>query len=301
MHNYKVLPVEEFGRQLIESGDLDPVYVALAGVDWGDAQRKRFLVAYWLFYHPGAAAFMSQPQTHSASTGADAWNWMLIAAKNEVPAPTSHLDFPKREDRWPRASERRHFRGDKAVRAVQELARRFPDPAQLVDFLAEPAPDYAQLYNRVCSLPQFGPWMAFKVADMLERIEGVAVDFDLGSVTMFDDPKKAALLVARLHAGMSEGTRFKDEAGTVRQVVEHLIAEYADLAAPPARDRPIGYQEVETVLCKWKSHRNGHYPVGHDCREIRRGLTEWAGVSEAAREFLHAMPTGDQPAEAIPA
>jgi hypothetical protein len=301
MVTYPILPVEDFGRALISTGDLDPVYIALARVDWPEEQRKRWLVAYWLFYHPGAACFMSETQPHSASPGSDFWAWAAIAAKNETPAPISKLDFPASIERWPRASERRHFRGDKSVKATLELARRFPGGHELVDFVAEAAPNYGALFNRVCSLPQFGPWMAFKVADMLERVMGVPVDFDLNSVTMFEDPKKAALMVARRNLGMSEETKFKDPDGVIRRVVEHLIAEFAGLSAPPAHDRPIGYQEVETVLCKWKSHVNGHYPVGKDCREIREGLEAWSGVSEAARDFLHWMPTGEPMEQAIPA
>lgn len=284
---YPTLSVEDFGRQLIRTGDLDPVYIALRNVEWPEEQHKRWLVAYWLFYHPGAACYMSE------ASGEYFWNRVSNAAKNVTEPPVG--------ERWPRASERRHFRGDKCVKAVEELRRRFKGGHELVDFVAEAAPDYRALYNRVCSLPQFGPWMAFKVADMLERCLDVHVDFDLGSVTMFDDPKKAALMVARRNLGMADNVRFKDPDTTIRRVVEHLIEVYKDEAAPPSRDRAIGYQEAETVLCKWKSHVNGHYPVGKDCREIREGLGAWAKESQAAAEFLHYMPTGEQLAETIPA
>jgi hypothetical protein len=289
--SYPRLSIEDFGRQLIETGDLDPVYIALAKVEWPEVQRKRFLVAYWLFYHPGAACYMSQPQPGSSHPGIDFWAWVKRAAENDLPAPTSTRVT---EDRWPRASERRHFRGDKAVRAVDELARRFPGGHELVTMVAEAAPSYNSIFNRVCSLPQFGPWMAFKVADMLERCMGIPVDFDLGSVTMFDDPKQAALMLARQRVGLPDNAKFKDPGATVRRVVEHLIEHFEGWSAPPAHDRPVGYQEVETILCKWKSHMNGHYPVGKDCREIREGLEAWAAVAPSAAEFLHWMPTGDQ-------
>jgi hypothetical protein len=278
------LSVEAFGRALIDTGDLDPVYIALAKVEWTEEQRKRFLVSYWLFYHPGAACWMAQQSSF--------WDGALSAARNmeTFPSPLG--------DRWPRASERRHFRGDKAVSAVHELARRFGAAHELVDFVADAAPAYPQLFNRVCSLPQFGPWMAFKVADMLERVLCVPVDFDLNSVTMFDDPKKAALMVWRDKLGFGETAKPKDPDKAIQDVVSHLIYAFRDLSAPPSYDRAIGYQEVETVLCKWKSHVNGHYPVGKDCREIREGLEAWAKVSPAAAEFLHWMPLGEATAEA---
>src|SRR6185436_13579304 len=209
-------------------------------VEWPEDQRKRFLVAYWLFYHPGSAAYMAGlPAT-------EFWDAVETVAENTAPSPLG--------ERWPRASERRHFRGDKAMWAAANLANRFKDPAALVDYVAAGAPSYTAIHNRVCSLPQFGPWVAFKVADMLERCMGVPVDFDLGSVTMFDDPKQAALMLARQHLGLPATAKFRDEKVTVRQVVEHLIATFHGHSAPPAHDRPVGYQEVETILCKCKSH-----------------------------------------------
>lgn len=283
---YDRLSIEDFGRALLETGDLDPVYIALAKVEWPEVQRKRFLVAYWLFYHPGAACYMSQSHPASAHPGIDFWVWVDRAARNEIASPIG--------DRWPRASERRHFRGDKAVRAVEELKRRFPGGHELVDLIASAAPDYNRVFNFVCSLPQFGPWMAWKIADMLERCMGVHVDFNIDGMTMFDDPKQAALMLARQRVGLPDNAKFKDPAATVRRVVEHLIEHFSGFSAPPAHDRPVGYQEAETILCKWKSHMNGHYPVGKDCREIREGLEAWVEVAPSAAEFLHWMPTGEQ-------
>ena len=275
---YPRLKVEDFGRALIESGDLDPVYIALRRVERPEEWHKRWLVAYWLFYHPGAACYMAE-----ATEARLFWNRVGNATRNVTPSPLG--------ERWPRASERRHFRGEKAEKAVGQLMRDFPEGYDLVDQLeAAAANGYRALYNRVCALPQFGPWMAFKVADMLERCLDVSVDFDLASVTMFDDPKKAALMVARERLGLAPETRFKDPDATIRAVAEHLIREFKDLSAPPSHNRPIGYQEVETVLCKAKAHANGHYPVGKDIKEIREGLEAWATVSPSAKEFLWAMP-----------
>ena len=57
-------------------------------------------------------------------------------------------------------------------------------------------------------------------------------------------------------------------------------------------ERPVGLQEVETILCKWKSHMNGHYPLNNDIMEIRHGLKDWLPVSALARAFYDAMPEG---------
>ena len=52
----------------------------------------------------------------------------------------------------------------------------------------------------------------------------------------------------------------------------------------------MNIQEVETVLCKWKSHMNGHYPLWNDIHDVNTGLEPWAGCCSAARAFLAHMP-----------
>jgi len=45
--------------------------------------------------------------------------------------------------------------------------------------------------------------------------------------------------------------------------------------APPWFDRPLNIQEAETILCKYKSHTHGHYPVGKDVAAVKKAL-EWS-------------------------
>lgn len=85
---YQKLEVEPFGRALIETGDLDPVYIALSKCEWPEEQRQRWLMAYWLFYHPGAASYMAD-----ASTEELFWNRVSNAARNETPSPV----FPQEQ------------------------------------------------------------------------------------------------------------------------------------------------------------------------------------------------------------
>ena len=103
--------IRVFGQRLIETGDLDPVYIALHGANLQEPQLCRWLTAYLMFYHVGAASWLSE------RTGDDFWKWVRIAAENNssalVPAPGIM--------RWPRSSERRHFRGDKCVAAVDAM------------------------------------------------------------------------------------------------------------------------------------------------------------------------------------
>ena len=52
----------------------------------------------------------------------------------------------------------------------------------------------------------------------------------------------------------------------------------------------MNVQEVETILCKWKSHMGGHYPLGNDLHEIREGMTPWTENCFTAWTFLHFFP-----------
>lgn len=265
--SYDKLKPEPFGRMLILTGDLDPVYVAFLSAGMQRDQARRWLLAYWCFYHAGVAGFMADLHTN------DFWPTMRIAAANELPSPLG--------GRWPRSPERRHFRGAQAVRAVKELSERYPRAEGMVLRLEEIALSargaFKPVFDYVQSHRGFGPWIGFKAVDMLERCLGVRIIFDAAHVFMFKDPMEGARMVWEEAWGNQPGAR--TPVATVAKVLE---AAFRDLKAPPARDRPPNIQEVETVLCKWKSHMRGHYAIGKDTHEVRAGLLEWARVSATA-------------------
>jgi len=280
VRNYPRLPIEVFGRQLIESEDLDPLYVALNSCRrQGRMSRnhlKRWMLAYWTFYHAGVASYISDADCSEAY-----WERWNAAAVNEVESPIG--------SRWPRGSERRHMRGAAAISCWKDLRERYPlEPTRFVDHVVgdEETRTCEQVMERVGSHSQFGPWIGFKVADMLERIMGYPIDFSLSTVFFFRDPKKAALRYAK--------ETFPDWKPTEKEAVDWasktLLEKFSDMMAPPARDRKIGLQEVETVLCKWKSHLNGHYVVGWDTNEIKDGLADWALVSPTSVTLWDTMP-----------
>lgn len=279
--DYDRLDIETFGRQLIKSGDLDPVYVALHGAGFSPDLLARWLIAYWCLYHCGAASYIAEHE------GREFWKPLMDAASNEAPAPTG--------GRWPRGHERRHFRGQQGIRAVSELQGRYlSSPEQMVQRITRGGLHRPLTFEEVATAVRehrgFGPWIAFKVADMVDRVLGMEVDFTEAAVSMFKDPVKAALMLWRQKTGAPEIARPKDQASTIHEVVNYLTVTFGDLKAPPLRDRPVGLQEVETVLCKWKSHMNGHYPLWNDIDEINRGLAEWAPHSRVAQQFASAMP-----------
>lgn len=290
--NYAKLDIETFGKHLLESNDLDPIYCALVKqfAPHLDHQLKRWLVAYWCFYHAGQACHISEFE------GEAFWAEMRACARNEELSPIG--------ERWQRGHERRHFRGEAASKAIRTMSGKYlHEPEQLVEDIIHHSPEhnyslqFKTVADRAQELPLFGPWISFKVADMVDRVLGIHVDFSGDDVFMFKDPTEAALKLWRLKAGLNESAQPKERGKAISQVVSYLTDHFKDHKAPPLYDRPVGLQEVETILCKWKSHCNGHYPLFNDIIEIRDGCAPWTKVSETALLFMDAMPKDDRLAQ----
>lgn len=261
----------EWGRKLIRTEDHDPLYTGLwrwklKHVD--DNRVRRYLIAYWSCYSVGASWWISQHE------GLDFWRWLHCAAQNEIgPEKVGACEL----DRWPRAHERRHWRGQKCVDSVLWLSKEFPNPEDAVKEL-ENLPGQVNLRAvelAVTRWPQFGPWIAFKAADMLERVMGLPVSFPNDITTLYRDPRKGAELAGPLLGHL-----------TPQGVTERLLEEYRHMVAPPGGDRYVNVQEVETVLCKWKSARGGHYWIGADTKAHREELQRWG-----AQDLLSCYPT----------
>ena len=265
MRNYPKLDIVTFGKHLIKSGDLDPLYSALPIAIPDKEQLKRWCVAYWCFYNAGFASYASEFR------GNVFYELMFEAAENETLSPTG--------GRWPRGKERRHARGKQGMDMVHDIVETYNKPELMVDYISEAAPVYTEVASRVQTHVLFGPWISFKVADMLERVLGHKVDFTEAAVFMFADPVKGALMFWRQHHQLPENAKPKNQLETINQVVEYLRREFAEFSV---NDRRIGLQEIETVLCKWKSHMNGHYPLNNDIDEIGHALDEWSNPTAIA-------------------
>jgi hypothetical protein len=287
--DYPRLDIVTFGRHLLETGDLDPVYIALHKMEMAEDQLHRWLIAYWCLYHCGAACYLSE------RPGKWFWEGLMQAAYNMDPAPAG--------GRWPRGHERRHFRGTQGIAAVRDMWDTYKEcPEDMVRHIAhlpeisgQPKLPFRAVADRVQAHRGFGPWMAFKVADMADRVLGVPVDFSEADVFMFKDPKEAAIRLWRYNMNLPDTHRPKDEMAVIRGVVAWLQDLLGEHYAPPLNDRKINLQEIETVLCKWKSHQNGHYPLFNDIDEIRAGLESWWGACETAKLMSSCMPRGANP------
>ena len=264
--------VDVFGRALFRTQDLDPIYVALLKTARGD-QLHRWLVAYWLFYNAGAASWLSERE------GKDFWHALMVAAKNETPTPFN--------GRWPRGAERRHFRGENAITAVDALQRRYARPEDMVTFLLDGQMDIRSVIARAQRHHQVGSWLAFKVADMIDAVLGAEVRQDDLTTFLYDTPRQS--IIENWQAGRLPFTT-NDEATALTKAVFWLAEQLNDCIIPHKPGQRPDWFSLETVWCKHLSHVHGHYPKGKDIREIRHGLEPWLESSPTAKRFLGAMP-----------
>jgi hypothetical protein len=284
--NYKKLEIEEFGKILLGSNDLDPVYVALyectdsGGLDTD--HLSRILLAYILCYHVGASCWISERK------GEEFWDAIETSARNVEESPVG--------GRWPRSHERRHWRGQFAIDVVDSLKLRYGEkPENFILYLIakgeEPGPiTFSEFARRVKHHHGFGDWAAFKLADLVDRLGIAPVDFSYNDVVIYKDPVEAAkMLFCQRHA-MQYKSSIQVKPAVIQEIFDYLINYFREYSAPPIYERSVGLQEVETILCKWKSHRNGRYPLYNDIREIQEGLVNWSKISETAKLFNQNLP-----------
>lgn len=287
------LSIVEFGDALLRTQDLDPVYVAIAAANLDQPTLARLSLAYWCFYSLGTAARLAeikQPQKY--------WEAMMTAAINDGHNPDGSKP-------WPRGAERRHFRGAQAVQAMGELLQKYgaKDAQRAVAQFIQPdgkvSPTYKSVAESVQSHRGFGQWIAFKIADMSERVLGYPTDFTDCHLGIYKDPRQGAAVA------YIESCIVKDIFGVYRdqpwnypiddkeltQTVDHYVTLWRKkrAKAPGGKPRLVNVQEIETIFCKYKSHLKGHYPVGKDTREIHHGLTGWGDL---ASQLQRGLPHG---------
>lgn len=249
----------KFGKALIDTKDLDPIYVMLWESGLGGEPLKKWLLAYWCFYHAGTASAIVDRLGNQRGTY---WDMMESAAATKV---------------YPRKSERRHFRGDAAEKSVsyleavgiEELFAPFVDEREIT---------VAEVMKHVQGWVGFGPWIAFKVADMMDRLNICRVSFDAGAMFLFDSPRKGADLAFELYGNGSK-------ANAQQWAIDYILDNLGDKKAPPRYERTINVQEAETILCKWHSAWRKHYRLGEDITATRESLLAFP-MSKTAQHLI---------------
>jgi hypothetical protein len=196
-----------------------------------------------------------------------------MAESDDFYAAMTHGD----EARWPRGHERRHMRGQVFHNCLNGL--RDYEPESVVDYMTQCNTLYG-ISKHVQEFNGFGQWISWKIADMTERVLQKPVDFSNAELGVYKDPVKGAALI-----------KFGDQKHTITTlelhgVVNQLLNDFKGYKAPPFQDRSLNIQEIETILCKYKSYINGHYPLGLDTEDIYHGLDGWGDLAQELKQAL---------------
>lgn len=258
--------VTKFARALFNTLDLDPLYVMIHRANLPRPKLAEYILAYWCFYHTGTCSWIVDQPCF--------WTAMADAAKDA---------------RHPRGSDRRHFRGAEAIRAVRELREEGLTAEGLLDAVLGPpgaGRGLRRLMGRLQEWRAYGPTIAFKAADMLDRLWGGEVrssvedDSDLISAV----PRKGAKAVAEADGRAEEGTAY-----ACRKALSGLGE---GRLTPPLFDRAPGLLEAETVLCKWSHYLSGSYYLGKGTESQRKGLVPYLSGETARRMYEAGRESG---------
>lgn len=238
------MDVISFGEALLERNDLDPIYGMLNETYLSQEKLYGWLLAYWSFYHSGTASLIVDSPNY--------WETYKAACESKE---------------FPRGHERRHFRAKIAYQSYLDLSNKFPNSYWAVESLKS-AKTLAEVTERVKTWYGFGDWIAFKVADMLERLAVAPIEFEVDRVFLFDSPRKGAQILWTYLKGNDNYPKPVDLANWASDYIVSNISRYA----PPRYERKINVQEAETILCKWKSYLSGHYKIGEDVESLQKAL-----------------------------
>ena len=249
------LDVITFGKRLIKRDDLHPEYSLLWKAmnrkkePWPTNRVKRWVLAYCLFSHCGAATMLCPYKD---------WDHFIDVA----------------EEIGPRGKTRRYFRGKWMMQGLNFLRNEFRTPAEVLSF--EGSWELYKIMSRIQEWPQWGVWASFKLADMLERLDFVRYrNMRYDSVQMDKKPIQGAQLFAKEQC-----------LGSVGDAIEALCNALKHYNAPPRYERPINPLEAETVFCKWVSHLNGKYEPGKEVKETYEELTGWGSLAKDLRQYV---------------
>jgi len=238
-----------FGRHLVSSRDIDPLYPVLhdihrtQGMEPQQALWHSFLYVAWYHLPSAMAAYECSPLPG---------RWLV-----------RHLDAS-----WPTGIERRNNRGGRVadhIRSFLEATRRtqlwdwFSDGLDMESFTPEGRIQNWRILNeRLQTIHGNGRWAAYKHLEVLRRVHNFPVWApDMGN---------------QFSSGPREGLAmlYGDIEGQTSRVIAKLDRQGVDLQRRLAKHGlVVDIEELETILCNWKSLVKGKYYVGHDIDELQ--------------------------------
>ena len=246
---------QDFAAKTITTDDLDPVYVALYLAQMPEDMLMRWCAAFVTYYHMGTACQLCTLK------GDEFW-----------------LELWNRYDTAPRASERRHFRGESGKKAIKAWVNTYGTPENF--FAACMQPSFMKLLKK--GIPQIGQYFTWKCMDLREAVFGYPVDWTDSEHNMVQLPKQGLEVIFPELLTVEK----PDYATALLKVADTI----SYINAPPRGVRSCGVAEAETVCCMAKAYYKSSKPIGKDIVEKRHDLTGYGEISDYILSFMPAEP-----------
>lgn len=243
---------KEFARLTIATDDLDPVYVALYKSGMPEDMLMRWCAAFVTYYHMGTACQVCELQ------GDEFW-----------------YELWNRYDTAPRASERRHFRGESGRKALKSWINTYGTPEKF--FQSCMRKSFMELLK--ANIPQIGTYFTWKCMDLREAVFGYDVDWSESEYHLVGLPM-SGLEVIFPECGKRKPMPYSKALLELASAISHLDA-------PPRYARKCGVAEAETIACMIKAYYLNKKPIGKDIEEKRNDLL---GYGDIADHILSHMP-----------
>lgn len=252
----------EFGRHMLDSADIDPVYPVLrqliADLGLDNAEAEWLVILYLAYYEITSAltAFRTHPEPGSTSIFHDEQTLKLPTGIERRGLRQAHLMAAHLNEWVGRFDGQSHFT---AVR----------------DWFANDSYFNAGVLDGYLTGIDFnGRWASYKAIEVMQKVLGWPVAHATAGHEGSTGPRKGLTLF------------FPEVKGNGPKAID-LLDEQTDVLMRAARAHgvEVAVEEVETLLCDFKSLAHGRYYVGHDTDLMLEGILR-PGVSEQTRHEL---------------
>lgn len=273
--------VARFGRHLIASSDVDPIYPVLKelhtarDLDEDEALWHSFLYVAWYHMPVGHAVYDLAPNPCKLSSK----SMMRVGA---------HM--------WPTGIERRSNRGGKVFQHIEAFCKATTDSTLsewfregffIAPTLLDRHANWHVVNERLQSIWGNGRWAAYKHCEVLRRVHNLSVEApDMGHRFSSGPRKGLAELYGPLEGQSEAIVAVLDAQG--RDLQERLLG----------RGVEVDVEELETILCNFHSMLKGRYYVGHDIDEMQEQIDqahERGIISDSQRDELYGAREANLP------
>lgn len=228
---------QNFSAALISSGDLDPDYLVLKEI----AKQHNF----------------SKEET---------LNWILHKLFIYDTASEYKVIFQGADIERVRLGAERRKNKQNTVKQLNAVLEGFHLPAPVWN--GEADYPYSAFKADVTKFAGIGDWAAWKLADLLENVMGIKINFnnvDFRSAYQF--PLKG---LCRVNDEADDYVSKLSDDLTYNVFMHCAIKQlgFVNDFVTPCGQRKINMQEIETCLCKYHSYLSGHYKIGQDSRHL---------------------------------